>query len=109
MITVANGPYTGLGLTVAPEACLDDGHFDVHVFSRFSRWELVRHLLAITLGRRRYSPQVDTYQATHVRIDGPHPHPARADSEDLGETPVEFAVRPRALRVVAPADRSGAA
>ena len=43
-------------MTVAPDARIDDGRFDVSVFRGFSKWELIRHLFAIALGRRRYSP-----------------------------------------------------
>ena len=102
MVAVANGPYTGAGMTVAPEAALDDGLFDVRVFRGFSKWELIRHLAAIAFGRYHYAPHVSTYRSAWVRIASRHPLPARADGTDLGVTPVEFAVRPRALRVVAP-------
>ena len=37
MVAVSNGPYLGLGMTVAPEARLDDGKFDVRIFRRFSK------------------------------------------------------------------------
>jgi diacylglycerol kinase (ATP) len=107
MVTVANGPYTGIGFTVAPSARLDDGKFDVRVFRRFSRWELVRHFGAIAFGRRRYSPKVHTYRSARVRVETVHPHPCRADHHDLGTTPVEFVVRPAALRVVVPGTPAG--
>jgi diacylglycerol kinase (ATP) len=100
MVTVANGPYTGAAMTVAPEARLDDGKFDVRLFRRFSKLRLVRHLLSIAFGRHRYAPEVDTYRSAVVRIDSASPLPARADSRDLGTTPVELRVRPLALRVV---------
>ena len=103
MVAVANGPYTGLGFTVAPEAQLDDGQFDVRIFRHFSRTELIRHFGAIAFGRRHYSPQIATYRSTHVRIESVHPLPCRADSHDLGTTPVSFVVRPSVLRVVVPA------
>lgn len=101
-VAVANGPYTGLGFAVAPDARLDDGLFDVVVFSRFSRTELLRHFAAIAFGRRRYSPKTATYRSARVRIVGVHPLPCRADAHDLGTTPVEYAVRLAALRVVVP-------
>jgi diacylglycerol kinase (ATP) len=101
-ISVANGPYTGLGFTISPDAVVDDGLLDVVVFSRFSRIELVRHFGAIAFGRRRYTPKATTYRSARVRIEAVHPLPCRADSHDLGATPVEFIVRPRALRVIAP-------
>ncbi|HYO30746.1 MAG TPA: diacylglycerol kinase family protein, partial [Thermomicrobiales bacterium] len=101
-VAVANGPYTGLGFAVAPEARLDDGLFDVVVFSRFSRSELVRHFGAIAFGRRRFSPKSATYRSARVRVEGVHPLPCRADAHDLGTTPVEYVVRQAALRVVVP-------
>ncbi|MBI3749931.1 MAG: YegS/Rv2252/BmrU family lipid kinase [Chloroflexi bacterium] len=102
MVAVANGPYTGVGMTVAPDARLDDGRFDVRVFRGFSRWELLRHLGAIAFGRHRYAPSVSTYHSARVRVTSARPLPARADRLDLGTTPVEFVVRPRALRVLVP-------
>jgi diacylglycerol kinase (ATP) len=100
MVTVSNGPYTGAGMTVAPEARLDDGKFDVRLFRRFSKFRLIRHLVSIAFGRYRYAPEVDTFRSAVVRIDSASPLPARADSRDLGTTPVELKVRPLALRVV---------
>lgn len=103
MVSVANGPYTGLGMAVAPGARLDDGRFDVRVFRGFSKTELLRHLASIAFGRRRYAPHVSTYRSRRVVVTSRHPLPCRADSRDLGMTPVTFEVRPRALRVVVPA------
>ena len=102
MVTISNGPYTGAGMTVAPEARLDDGRFDVRVFRRFSKPRLIRHLVSIAFGRYRYAPEVDSYRSRFVRIEGTRPLPARADSRDLGTTPVELSVRPAALKVVVP-------
>ncbi|HET7030555.1 MAG TPA: diacylglycerol kinase family protein [Candidatus Limnocylindrales bacterium] len=102
MVTVSNGPYAGAGMTVAPNARLDDGRFDVRVFRRFSKLRLLRHLASIAFGRERYAPEVDTYRSAFVRIESARPLPARADSRDLGATPIEFATRPAALRVVVP-------
>jgi diacylglycerol kinase (ATP) len=108
MVSVSIGPYLGLGMTVAPNASVDDGRFDVRVFRGFSKWELLRHLGSIAFGRRRYAPRVSTYRSASVRITSVHPLPARADPVDLGQTPVTFRTRPRALRVVAPAPEAPA-
>ncbi len=103
-VTVANGPYTGAGMTVAPDARVDDGRFDVTVFEHFSKWELIRHLGSIAFGRRRYAPHASTYRSTFARISSVSPLPARADSRDLGTTPVEFRVLRAALPVIVPPD-----
>ena len=109
MVTIANGPYTGIALTVAPDARLDDGRFDVVVFRRFSKLQLLRHLGGIAFGRQRPAPEVATFRSSTVHVSSRHGLPCRADSRDLGSTPVEFRVRPAALRVVLPPDLSDAA
>ncbi len=109
MVTASNGPYTGAGMTVAPDARLDDGLFDVRVFRGFSKLELIRHLASIAFGRRRYGPHVETHRSRRVSVRGRHPLPCRADSRDLGTTPVEFVVLPSVLRVVCPPADGGSA
>jgi diacylglycerol kinase (ATP) len=104
LLVIANGPYTGLGLTLAPDARLDDGELDVRIFRRFSRLELLRHFWAIAFGRRAYAPEVTERRALRVVVETPG-LPCRADAFDLGMTPIEIAVRPHALRVIAPAAR----
>ena len=100
MVTISNGAYTGVAMTVAPEARLNDGRFDVRVFRHFSKLELLRHLASITFGRRRYIPHVSTYRSAAVRIESRHPLPCRADANDLGTTPLECRVRPASLQVI---------
>ncbi len=102
MVTVSNGPYIGVGMTVAPGARLDDDRFDVRVFRGFSTWGLLRYLATIAFGRRRAAPRVSTYRSAVVRISSVHPLPARADGHDLGSTPITLRTLPAALPVVAP-------
>jgi diacylglycerol kinase (ATP) len=100
--SISNGPFAGLGFTVAPGARLDDGLLDVRVFERFSRWELLRHFWSIAAGRRRYEPRVLTHRSSTVRVRSASPLTVRADGEPAGTTPVDIRVLPRALRVIAP-------
>lgn len=102
LITISNGPYTGLGFTVAPSARLDDGLFDVRIFRGFTRWELFKYFAAIAFGRRRYSPKIMTVRSAAVTVASVRPLAARADAHDLGTTPIRFAARHRALRVIVP-------
>jgi diacylglycerol kinase (ATP) len=106
MVVVANGSYTGAGMTVAPDARLDDGRFDVRVFRHFSKFELLRHLASIMFGRRAYVPHVATYRGAVVRVVGHRPLPCRADAQDLGTTPLECRVLARQLKVIVGPDYS---
>jgi diacylglycerol kinase (ATP) len=107
-LAIANGPYTGLGLTLAPDAQLDDGRFDVVVFEGLSRWGLALHLARIVGGRKARATGMRRTRAACVRVSGRHPIQVRADASDLGRTPIEFVVRPGALRVLVPAPGTAA-
>jgi diacylglycerol kinase (ATP) len=103
LVVVANGPFMGPGLPVAPEASLDDGLFDVRVFLHATKGELAGDLATIASGHRPDERRTLTERARWIRIGSPRPLPVRADAMDLGSTPVEFEIRPGVLHVVAPA------
>jgi YegS/Rv2252/BmrU family lipid kinase len=100
MVTVANGPYLGAALTLAPDAKLDDHRFHVQVFTRFSKLELARHFLSIALGRRVYDPKVKRFRAQTVEVVPDRPMMVHADSRSLGSTPARFEIVPSALAVI---------
>lgn len=100
MVAIANGPYSGVGMTVAPGARLNDGLFDVVAYRHYSKFELLRHLGSIAFGRRRYTPHTRTYRSASVRVESTRPLPCRADAHDLGVTPLECHVRPARLRAI---------
>jgi len=102
LVAVANGRFMGTGFTIAPQALLDDGKFDVRVFERYSKWELLRHFTSIAFGRRAYAPHVRTERSASVTITSARPLPVRGDANDLGTTPATFQTRAGVLRVVAP-------
>ncbi|MFN2484503.1 MAG: diacylglycerol kinase family protein [Candidatus Limnocylindria bacterium] len=100
VVTVSNGPYYGFGFTVAMNADLEDGLFEISVFERMSKLDLIRHFAAVARGRQQYEPRIRQERAARVRIAGLHRSlPAHADGQSIGTTPVEFVVRPGALRV----------
>ena len=99
MVTVANGPFVGAALTMAPDAQLDDGFFDVRIFTHFSKGELIRHFAGIIGGRRAYNPKVLARRAKVVEVFAAHSLMAHADSHPLGSTPARFELLPNAIRV----------
>ena len=103
LVAIANGRFMGSGFTVAPDALLDDGLFDVRVFEHYSKRELFRHFASIAFGRRAYAPHVRTERSAEVRVIGSRPLPVRVDAIYLGETPATFRTMAGVLHVVAPA------
>jgi diacylglycerol kinase (ATP) len=100
-LAIANAPYTGLGLTLAPDARIDDGRLTVVIYAGISAPALAMHLLA-TVGGRRPESRMRTYTGRQVRVTSGRPLAIRLDSDDGGTTPAEFTIRPGALRVLAP-------
>lgn len=99
-VTVSNGPYHGVGFAVSTDADPTDGLLDVAVFRGMSRWEVIRHFLAVARRRPRREPRIESYTARRVTIEGVRRSlPAHADGVSIGSTPVTFEVRPRALRL----------
>ena len=101
-VAIANGPFTGRAMEVAPDARVDDGQLDVICFLGYGPVEFLKQLLKVTTGAGS-GTKTATYRARRVAIRSHHPLPVRADSSDVGTTPTQFDVRPETLRVVAPA------
>jgi YegS C-terminal NAD kinase beta sandwich-like domain len=100
MVSVANGPYVGAALAIAPDARLDDHRLDVKVFTRFGKFELLRHFLSIAGGRRVYNPKVKAFRARTVDVIPDRPMMVHGDSRPLATTPARFEVLPSALAVI---------
>jgi diacylglycerol kinase (ATP) len=116
VVLVANGPYWGYSVPLAPDAKVDDKWFDVVVFRNFSKSAFVRHVLAALLhrgepldpgnphGRTRpvFHPDIRTYRAKKVEVltSRRRRWPVHADAQPRGYTPARIEVVPGALRVI---------
>ena len=101
MLIVANGRYYGSGFTVAPNAVMDDGLFNIRLFRNFSKRELLRHFWSISRRRYAYSPKIDTFTASEINITAGADLPFHVDGYQVGRLPLRLRALRRALRVVA--------
>lgn len=102
MVTVANGPYLGPAMSLAPDALVNDGELDVHAYTGFGRRDLLRHAWGIVRRRGAGLPGVIKSRAHEVQIEASRPLMVHADSQPLGTTPASFRILPAALEVVVP-------
>jgi diacylglycerol kinase (ATP) len=99
-VIVSNGPYHGMGFAIGSEADPADGSLEISIFHGMSRWEVMRHFLAVARRRRQREPRLGTHHGARVTVEGVRRAlPAHADGVSVGFTPVTFEVRPGALRV----------
>ena len=102
LAAVANAPSYGGGMKIAPQACLDDGKLDVCVVRAMDKFKLFCLFPTVYFGRHLDFREVEYAQAPAVKIETEHPLDVYADGEYAGQTPVEFGVAPKVLKVIVP-------
>jgi YegS/Rv2252/BmrU family lipid kinase len=101
VVFVANGPFTGGGMRMAPGASIEDGLFDVLIAHDETRTTLLLQLLpAIYRGAHLGHPSVEHHRVRRVRIEPAIPLLFQMDGEQVGRGPVDMTVVPKALRVL---------
>lgn len=101
-IVVANAPYFGGGMCIAPDAVVDDGELDLVELGDLGRLEAIRRLRETYLGGRiahediHYSRCRNLYAESGARVL------IQADGEAVGCLPATFGRLPSALRVLLP-------
>lgn len=111
ILTIANTGVFGGGMSLAPEARLDDGLLDVVRVSGLNRAQLLRLFPRVYRGTHTALPAFSTTPATHVRIgirDGSALR-AYADGEPRSLLPIDARVMPGAVRVLADPPSHGTA
>lgn len=102
LAAVANTPFYGGGIQIAPQAKLDDGSLDVCVVREMNKWSLFCLFPTVFFGKHTSLRKVEYAQTAVVTIETECPLDVFADGEFVCQTPVEFSVAPKALQVVAP-------
>jgi diacylglycerol kinase family enzyme len=102
-VIVANGPYVGGGMKIAPEAEPDDGIFDVLLIGDLTKRDLVLTMPKIFRGTHLPHPKAELLRGAQVSVDAADRLPIELDGEQPGTTPARFEIVPQALRVRVPA------
>jgi diacylglycerol kinase (ATP) len=103
LCAIANAQSYGGGMRIAPNADLTDGQFDVVLVGNVSKLEFIATFPRVFKGTHIHHPKVKILRGTEVRILSETPMPILADGEEIGFTPIEFKVVPKAIRVMMPA------
>jgi diacylglycerol kinase family enzyme len=102
VVVVANSPQYGFGCTVAPDADLSDGLFDVVCVPRIAVLQFLRNVTRLFSKKPLLGAHF--YRAKRIKLlsGGPQEWPLHLDGEPGGTTPATIAVKRRALRVLVP-------
>jgi diacylglycerol kinase (ATP) len=105
-VLIANARTMGTPpFTWGPEIAPDDGVLDVGVYDVRNLGDWLLLVLRFLTGRHRTDQRARYYRFRRVlRIETRHPVPVQGDGDLIGTTPIEVAIEPRLLRVVAGPD-----
>jgi len=101
-VLVGNGRLYGGPFPFFKQAVIDDGLFDVVVFKRLGYLEIMRYLQDVVFSADIKVPEIEYFQTRQLRITSEQDVPLELDGELAGNCPVDFRIRKRALRVLAP-------
>ncbi len=103
-VAVANTPFYGGGLHIAPAAELDDGLLDICIIERRSALSLLALYPRLMRGEHVRARGVRQIRCRWVEFRAPAGAALYGDGEFLGELPLEIRVEPAAVRVLRRAD-----
>ena len=102
LVAIANGPYYGGGMRIAPDAEPDDGWLDLCVVGDVSRLTAIRELPNLYRGTHVRHPAVSLHRARIIQIEGKGATSAHLDGEPFGTLPLHVEIRPGALEMAVP-------
>lgn len=95
---ISNTRYTS-NFLMAPHAEIDDGKLDLTLLGPVTRRRLLKCFPMIFTGEHIHLPEVETFQAKHIRISTSVPKVLTPDGELVGTTPVVVECLHRDLEV----------
>ncbi len=103
-VFIGNNDYRIEGLRLGQRDRLDAGHLAIYVAHRTGRWGLIRLALRALIGHLKPGKDFDIIQSTEIRIETERRHVRVSTDGEIhtAATPLCYAVRAAALRVIAP-------
>jgi len=105
LAAVLNSPTYGAGVRLAPEAAVDDGCLHVVLIEDIGALGIMRLLPRLMGSGELRTSRVKRWQVKKVRLTTHQTTAFHGDGEIIGSTPVEIEVVPRAIQILAPAQR----
>jgi diacylglycerol kinase (ATP) len=102
-VLVGNGRRYGGPFPFFKHAVIDDGLLDVVAFKQLGYFEIIKYLQDVFFSTDIRLPEVEYFQTAHLRVTSDEEVPVELDGELVGNCPVEFEVKEKTLRVLAPA------
>src|SRR5213593_5305908 len=101
-VLIGNGRLYGGPFPFFKHALINDGLIDVVVFKRLGYLEIIKYLQDVVFSSHIRVPEIEYFQTGRLRITSEQDVPVELDGELAGNCPVDFQIKEKALRVLAP-------
>ena len=102
MVTIANGPFYGGGMKIAPQAIMNDGVLDICIVKEISRWELLRQFPKVFKGTHISHPRIVMTSGRRISLVSNEPRGIFADGEYVGNLPAECTIGSQTIQIMFP-------
>lgn len=104
IINVGICKYSGGGMQLVPHAIPNDGIFALTFARKLSKLDVILNTYRFYNASLLLHPKVEGFSTKKVRVETMDEGPTgvEVDGEYIGETPVEFSILPKALKIVVP-------
>jgi diacylglycerol kinase family enzyme len=102
MVTIANAPFYGGGMKIAPRAIMNDGALDICIVKEISRWELLRQFPKVFKGTHIPHPRIVMTSGQRISLVSVEPRDIFADGEFVGNLPAECTIGNQSIQILLP-------
>jgi YegS/Rv2252/BmrU family lipid kinase len=102
MVTVANAPFYGGGMKIAPDANMNDGVLDICIVKEISKLELLWEFPKVFKGTHIYHPRIMMKSGRRIRLTSDEPRNIYADGEYVGHLPADCTIGNQTIHIMSP-------
>ncbi len=106
LLLVVNLNAYALGIQPATSASENDGLLDLRLFEQGSAFQMLRYFYNVRRGTHESLGDVQSLQASRIRVESDVPVAVQVDGDPAGTTPVEITALPAAGRFFVPGDQT---
>jgi len=106
MVTVANAPFYGGGMKIAPDAKMNDGVFDICIVQEMSKLELLQQFPKVFKGTHIFHPRIIMKTGKRIKLISEEDREVFADGEYAAKLPAEFTMGNQKIQIMSPQKRS---
>jgi YegS/Rv2252/BmrU family lipid kinase len=105
MVTVANAPFYGGGMKIAPDANMNDGVLDICIVKEISKLELLQQFPKVFKGTHIFHPRVLMKTGKKIKLVSDENREIFADGEYAGNLPAECTIGNQKIQIMSPQKR----